>query len=108
GIASSFLLLFVESIADLGNPLVLAGDYEVLATRIYVTIIGLYNPTGAAVLSVILLFPSLTVFLVQRYWVSRASVVSVTGKPSGTPQMINYPPVRWGLFALAMGICFLI
>ncbi|HLU10169.1 MAG TPA: ABC transporter permease subunit, partial [Oceanobacillus sp.] len=50
GIASSFLLLFVEAIADLGNPLVLGGNYEVLATRIYITIIGLYNPVGAAVL----------------------------------------------------------
>lgn len=108
GIASSFLLLFVESIADLGNPLVMGGNYEVLATRIYVTIIGLYDTTGAAVLSVILLVPSLTVFLVQRYWISRANVVSVTGKPSGTPQTINHPVIRWGLFGLAMAICLLI
>jgi iron(III) transport system permease protein len=108
GIASSFLLIFVEAIADLGNPLVLAGNYEVLATRIYVTIIGLYNPTGAAVLSLILLMPSLSIFLIQRYWVSRASVVSITGKPSGTPQKINHPLVRWGLFGLTMAICALI
>jgi iron(III) transport system permease protein len=108
GIASSFLLLFVESIADLGNPLVLAGNYEVLATRIYVTIIGLYNTTGAAVLSVILLVPSLTVFLVQRYWISRTSVVSVTGKPSGRPQTIDNPFVKWPLYALVVGICGLI
>lgn len=108
GIASSFLLLFVESIADLGNPLVMGGNYEVLATRIYVTIIGLYDTTGAAVLSVILLVPSLTVFLVQRYWISRANVVSVTGKPSGTPQTINQPIIRWGLFGLVMAICLLI
>lgn len=108
GIASSFLLLFVEAIADLGNPLVIGGNFEVLATRVYVTIIGLYNTTGAAVLSVILLIPSLLVFIVQRYWISRISVVSVTGKPSGTPQTINHPLVRWGLFALVMLICALI
>lgn len=108
GIASSFLLLFVESIADLGNPLVMGGNYEVLATRIYISVIGLYDTTGAAVLSVILLVPSLTVFLVQRYWVSRASVVSVTGKPSGRPQTIDHPLVRWPLFAIVMGICLLI
>ncbi|MCA9882026.1 MAG: iron ABC transporter permease [Anaerolineaceae bacterium] len=108
GIASSFLLLFVEAIADLGNPLVMAGNYEVLATRIYVTIIGLYDTTGAAVLSVILLVPSLSVFIVQRYWISRMSVVSVTGKPSGTPQTIDHPFVKWSLFGLAMGICLLI
>ena len=108
GIAGSFLLIFVEAIADLGNPLVMGGNYEVLATRIYVTIIGLYNTTGAAVLSVILLIPSLTVFLVQRYWISRISVVSVTGKPSGTPQTIKHPLIRWPLFALNMFICLLI
>jgi iron(III) transport system permease protein len=108
GIASSFLLIFVESIADLGNPLVLGGNYEVLATRIYVSVIGLYDTTAAAVLSVILLVPSLTVFVVQRYWVGRASVVSVTGKPSGTPQTIDYPPVRWGLFGIVMFLCLLI
>ena len=108
GIASSFLLLFVEAIADLGNPLVLGGNYEVLATRIYITIIGLYNPVGAAVLCLILLVPSLTVFLVQRYWISRASVVSVTGKPAGKPQTINHPLVRWGLYLLVMFICVLI
>lgn len=108
GIASSFLLLFVEAIADLGNPLVLGGNYEVLATRIYITIIGLYNPVGAAVLCVILLFPSLTVFLVQRYWISRTSVVSVTGKPAGKPQTIDNPIVRWSLFAIVMFICLLI
>lgn len=108
GIASSFLLLFVEAVADLGNPLVLGGNYEVLSTRIYVTVIGLYDTTGAAVLSLILLVPSLTVFIVQRYWISRTSVVSVTGKPSGTPQMINHPLVRWPLFGLTIAICLLI
>lgn len=108
GLASSFLLLFVEALADLGNPLVMAGNYEVLSTRIYVTIIGLYETTSAAVLSVILLVPSLTVFLIQRYWISRASVVSVTGKPSGTPQTIENPFVKWGLFAAAMAICGII
>jgi iron(III) transport system permease protein len=108
GILGSFLLLFVESIADLGNPLVLGGNYEVLATRIYISVIGLYDTTGAAVLSVILLVPSLTVFIVQRYWLSRMSVISVTGKPSGTPQLITTPWVRWTLFAITMFLTLLI
>jgi iron(III) transport system permease protein len=108
GILSSFLLLFVEAIADLGNPLVLGGNFEVLATRIYVSVIGLYDTTAAAVFSVILLLPSLTVFVVQRYWVGRMSVVSITGKPSGTPQLITHPLVRWPLFALVMFFCVII
>ncbi len=108
GILGSFLLLFVESIADLGNPLVLGGNFEVLATRIYISVIGLYDTTGAAVLSVILLVPSLVIFVIQRYWIGRMSVVSVTGKPSGTPQMITHPWVRWPLFAVTMGVTLLI
>ncbi|MBZ0310835.1 MAG: iron ABC transporter permease, partial [Anaerolineae bacterium] len=108
GLASSFLLLFVEAVADLGNPLVLGGNYEVLATRIYVSVIGLYNTTAAAVLSLILLVPSLIVFMVQHYWISRLSVVSVTGKPSGNPQQITHPVMRWTLFAGAMGITLLV
>jgi len=108
GFASSFLLLFVEAIADLGNPLVLGGNYEVLATRIYVSIVGLYDTTGAAVLSIVLLVPSLTVFIVQRYWISRSSVVSVTGKPTGKPQQITHPVMRWVLWGAVMLVCVLI
>jgi iron(III) transport system permease protein len=108
GIAGSFLLLFVEAIADLGNPLVMGGNYEVLSTRIYVSIVGLYNTTAAAVLSVILLVPSLLVFIVQRYWISRTSVVSITGKPSGVSQQIRHPLVRWPLFAVVMFVVLFI
>nr|HPN52506.1 iron ABC transporter permease [Anaerolineaceae bacterium] len=108
GIASSFLLLFVEAIADLANPLVLGGDFTVLASRVYIAISGEYDIFAGSVLSVILLVPSLTVFIVQRYWVSRKSVISVTGKPAGKPTMITNPIVRWGLFALTMFFSLLI
>lgn len=108
GIGGSFLLIFVESIADLGNPLVMGGNYEVLATRIYVSIVGLYNTTSAAVLSVILLLPSLLVFIVQRYWISRTSVVAITGKPSGRAQQVKHPLVKWTLFAVVMFIALFI
>ncbi len=44
GIASAFLLLFVEALADLGNPLVLGGNYTVLASRMYIAIVGRVQP----------------------------------------------------------------
>lgn len=108
GIASSFLLLFVEAIADLANPLVLGGDFTVLASRIYIAITGEYNILAGAVLSVILLVPSLSVFVIQRYWVSRKSVISVTGKPSGKPQKITSPWAKWPIFAVAFFFALLI
>ncbi len=89
GIASSFLLLFVEAIADLANPLAIGGDYTVLASRAYLAITGEYNLGGGAAYAVVLLLPALLVFVVQRYWVSRKSVVAVTGKPAGKPQLLR-------------------
>jgi iron(III) transport system permease protein len=83
GIASSFLLLFVETIADLANPLVIGGDYTVLALRAYIAISGEFNLAGGAAYSAVLLVPALLVFIIQRYWSQKNSVVSVTGKPSG-------------------------
>lgn len=102
GIASSFLLLFVEAIADLANPLVLGGDFTVLASRIYLAILGEYDTLAGSVLSVILLAPSLTVFVLQRYWAGRQSVVSVTGKPSGSHRLITHPLAKWTLFAVTL------
>ena len=83
GITSSFLLLFVEAIADLANPLVIGGDYMVLSSRAYIAINGEYDVSAGAAYSAILLLPALLVFIVQRYWSQKKSVVSVTGKPTG-------------------------
>lgn len=83
GIAGSFLLVFVETISDLSNPLVLGGDFQVLASRAYLAIIGEYNLAGGAAYSVVLLLPAVGFFLLQRYFSQRASTVSVSGKPTG-------------------------
>lgn len=104
GIGASFLLLFVESIADLANPLVIGGDYTVLASRAYIAISGEYNIPGGAAYSTILLIPALMVFIVQRYWSQRADVVTVTGKPSGQVDIIKTPFAKYSLLTLAWSI----
>ncbi len=104
GLGASFLLLFVEAIADLANPLVIGGDYTVLASRAYVAISGEYNVPGGAAYSTILLIPALMVFIIQRYWSQRADVVTVTGKPSGQVDMIKTPLAKYSLLALAWSI----
>ncbi len=100
GFASSFLLLFVAAMADLGNSLLLGGNLTVLSSRIYLAIIGEYNLESGAVLSVMLLIPSLIIFAIQHYWVSRRSYVTVTGKPTGQTRMIRNPWVKWILFTV--------
>jgi len=108
GIASGFLLLFVEALADLGNPIVLGGNYQVLASRMYLAIIGQYDVLAGAVLGILLLVPSLIVYFVHRYYAERASVVSVTGKPSGRPAELTHRPMAIILTVLAMAISLLV
>jgi len=110
GIASSFLLLFVEAIADLANPLAIGGNYTVLASRAYLAITGEYNLGGGAAYCLVLLLPALLVFIVQRYWVSRKDVISVTGKPAGKPALVKSGPGRIAILSgsgLMVGIIIL-
>ncbi|MEV0596050.1 ABC transporter permease [Nonomuraea cavernae] len=107
GLAAPFLLLFVEAIADLANPLVVGGDYTVLASRAYLAITGEYDTTSASVYSLILLVPSIGVFLAQRYWLSRKVRTTITGKPSGSVHLIT-GWVRWPVYGLAVLVALVI
>ncbi|MGH6887530.1 MAG: ABC transporter permease, partial [Geminicoccales bacterium] len=81
GLANAFLLGFIESLADFGNPLVLGGRYGVLSTEIFFAIVGSqYDQSRAAVLSLVLLAFTLGAFYAQRRWVGRKSYTTVTGK----------------------------
>jgi len=95
GIAASFLLLFVESLADLGNPLFIAGDTTVLSAQIFMSVLGEYNYQKASALSLVLLLPTLIIFVVQRYYVNRRTYISVTGKPAGAQIVEKDPFIRW-------------
>lgn len=95
GIAGSFLLLFVESLADLGNPLFIAGNRTVLSAQIFLAVIGEYNYQKASALAFVLIIPTLIIFLVQRYYVNRKSYISVTGKPAGSQIVEKDPFIRW-------------
>lgn len=95
GIANAFLLSVIESLADFGNPILLGGDFDVLATSIYLAIIGRYDEVLAASLGIVLLSITLTTFLVQRYWVGKRSYVTITGKPGRgaalyLPKVLDY------------------
>lgn len=101
GLAGSFLLLFVESLADLGNPLLIAGNTTVLSAEVFLAVNGEFNQQKGAALSLVLLIPTLTVFLLQNYWVSRRSYISVTGKPAGGQLTVKEPLIRWSFITLS-------
>ncbi|MFQ5622218.1 MAG: ABC transporter permease [Paracoccaceae bacterium] len=81
GLANAFLLGFIESMADFGNPLVLGGNFEVLSTEIFFSIVGAqYDQSRAAVLAMVLLGFTLSAFYAQRFWLGKKSYTTVTGK----------------------------
>ena len=48
GIASAFLLVAINSLADFGNPMLVGGNYQVLATEAYTQVTGAWDlPMGA-------------------------------------------------------------
>ncbi len=91
GLANAFLLGFIESLADFGNPLVLGGGYSVLSTEIYFAIVGaVADPAKAAILSIALLTLTLSAFMAQRAWLGKKSYATITGKAdSGQNARLN-------------------
>ena len=103
GVASAFLVVFIESMADFGNPLVLAGAaFPMLAPQAYLEITGSFNLPRGAMLSVILLLPSITAFAIQRYWIAKRQYVTVTGKPTASTSKVVSGPVKSFLYGLVL------
>lgn len=112
GLANAFLLGFIESMADFGNPLVLGGNFDVLSTEIFFAIVGAQNDQGkAAVLAIVLLIFTLSAFYAQRRWLGKKSYTSRTGKgDSGSgaalPKRVLWPCYSivaiWGTFTLVV------
>lgn len=95
GIANSFLLVFIQTVADFGNAMVIGGNYTTLATKIYLQAMGNYDIKGGTALATILLTLSVIMFIVQKYWVGGKSYVTVTGKPSRQRDYIDDPVITW-------------
>ncbi|WP_245904381.1 ABC transporter permease [Roseicyclus mahoneyensis] len=114
GLAAAFLLAFIESLADFGNPIVLGGGYEVLSVKIFFAVVGArYDLGNAATLAMILLALTLIAFWLQMRWMGKKSYVTVTGK-SDAGLTAPLPPILkiavfavvlpWVLFTLAVYI----
>ena len=107
GIASAFLVVFIESMADFGNPLVLAGAaFPMLAPQAYLEITGSFNLARGASLAVVLLIPSLTAFAIQRYYLAKRQYITVTGKPTASTTKIVSPMATKLLYGVVLFFAF--
>src|SRR5205814_6942232 len=93
GIANAFLISFIESIADFGNPIILGGNFGVLSTEIFFSVVGAQLDQGrAATLGIVLLAFALAAFFAQRWVLGRKVYTAFAGRgDSGLPTPLPEP-----------------
>ncbi|MEO7851639.1 MAG: iron ABC transporter permease [Rubrivivax sp.] len=103
GLANAFLVGFIESIADFGNPIIVGGSYAVLSTDIFFAIVGAqYDAGRAASLALILTAFALVVFFIQQRLLAGRSYTTVSGKGDAGLAMPLPDGVRRTCMAVAL------
>ena len=108
GIISGCLLVFIQSLEDFSNPATIGGEFSTLSIEVYQIITGSYDMQKGSVLALLLLLPAVTAYLFNKYWVSKKSFVTVTGKPTQARKMIDEGHIKWPLFAFCMVVAAVI
>src|SRR5687767_7999359 len=107
GLASACLIVFILCMTDFGNPILVGGRYNVLATEIYSQVIGMNDFAAAATMSVVLIVPCLAAYLLNAHWVGSRSYVTVSAVARSavrpTPAVVSWP-----LFIVSGGIALFI
>jgi len=112
GLANAFLVGFIESMADFGNPIIVGGQFNVLSTEIFFAIVGAqYDQGRAATLALILTGFALAVFALQRAFLAKQNFTTLTGKgdaglpvslPAGVRRMVLGLAAPWLVFTIVI------
>lgn len=106
GVFAAACLVFTLSITDFGVPVVVGGDYQVLALEAYKAVVGQQQFGRGALIGMVLLVPALLSFAVDL-WLRRRQRSAMGGRA----QVYHPQPsrVRDGIFlAMTIGICSLL
>ncbi|MCT4565242.1 MAG: iron ABC transporter permease [Maledivibacter sp.] len=76
GIISAGLITFVKCLSDFGTPIIIGGNFEVLATEAYLNIIGRGNFPKASAMSVLIFIPALLAFAAYKYFMKNTNSIS--------------------------------
>ena len=114
GVISAAFVVFTLVITDFGIPKVIGGNYNVLAVDVYKQVIGQQNFEMGAVVSMVLVFPALIAFavdrIVQRKQVAILTSRSVVHEPNESKTfdrvMFGYCSAISVLILTILGMCF--
>ena len=99
---TAWLLNFISSISDFGNPMLIGGDFQLLAPQAYIQRVELFDPQLSAALAVLLVIPALVAFALQHWISNRKSYVTVTGG-ARTGHIRKLPGLfKWPLFSIVL------
>jgi iron(III) transport system permease protein len=108
GVASAIFVVFTIVITDFGNPVVIGGNYSVLAVEIYNQVSGQANFAMGAVVGVILLLPAALAVLAEK-WVARRQFSTLSAQ--SVPLVPKRAPARdlcWLVYACTIALIFLV
>jgi len=101
-VLTAALLSFIGAIADFGNPMLIGGGYQMLATQAFIQMIEMYDLQLGAALAMLLIIPALAAFVLQHWITNRRSYITVTGG-ARTGHIRKLPGwLKWPLFGLCV------
>ncbi len=108
GLFKAALLVFIMSLADFGNPMLIGGGLPIMATDAYNLWIGEQNVEMASVFCILLIIPSIVVYVIQNYILKEGSFVTVSGQMSGTESRKVAWFIKYPFFLIALLVCLTI
>ncbi len=96
GVFSALLFIAVSVLSDFGNPMIVAGRFKVLAVEIYTQLMGWLNAGRSCVLGIVLVLPSVALFLLQSHIMKKEEkkLATIGGKDSPLPGKKSSIPTK--------------
>ncbi len=108
GILKAALLVFLMSIADFGNPMLIGGGVSFLATDAYLLWISENNIEMAAVFCVFLILPSMIMFIIHEYMLKGKMYTTIGGKPQQSERRKITPKIFYPMIGIATPVSLMI
>lgn len=108
-----FFVVFVKNIADFGTPIIVGGNFKMLATEAYKGVISYGEIGKAAAISFLIFLPIVFIFLIYRRELVNSNVMGNFSEKSGQTkekvyELPKYLKIIFGLITLLFAIYMLI